>query len=120
MSTATSDNRMGTRRKLYYYLEVVDQKTGEEIGRLVDIHFSGMLLISEKELERNKQLDLRVLINDDQFDAPSGALDVQVLTRWSKLDVNPAYFVTGVQFVNITQSQERLIGELIQAIGFRD
>jgi hypothetical protein len=120
VGTATNDNRMGKRRKLYFYLEVLDQKTGETIGRLVDIHFAGMLLISDKELEPNKQFDLRVVINDPQFNAPSGALDVQVLTRWSKLDVNPSYYVTGVQFVNITQSQERLIGELIQAIGFRD
>jgi hypothetical protein len=96
VSKATSGNRLGTRRKLYYYLEVVDQKTGEEVGRLVDIHFSGMLLISEKELEPNKQLDLRVVINAPQFNAPSGALDVQVLTRWSKRDVNPSYSVTGV------------------------
>ncbi len=79
-----------------------------------------MLLISENELVPDKQHALRVLINDDQFDAPSGVLDVQVLTRWSKLDVNPSYYVTGVQFVNITQSQERLIGELILAMGFRN
>ncbi len=120
MNRTTSDNRMGARRKLYFYLKVLDQNTCEEVGRLVDIHFAGMLLISEQELEVDKQLDLRVMIDDVHLEHSPGKLDVQVLTRWSKQDVNPAYFVTGVQFVNVTPNQERLIGELIQAIGFRD
>ena len=87
---------------------------------MVDIHFSGMLLISEQELEVDKQMDLRVEIEEVHLEHSPGKLDVQVLTRWSKQDVNPAYFVTGVEFVNVTSSQEGLIGELIQAIGFRD
>ncbi len=86
----------------------------------MDIHFAGMLLISERKLEINKQFGLRLVINDVHLESGSGALDVQGLTRWSKQDVNPAYFVTGVQFVDVTTDQERLIGELIQAIGFRD
>ncbi len=120
MVFSTGENRLDARRKLYYYLKVIDRISGNEVGRLVDIHTSGMLLIGVRSLDPETKLDLRVLIDDDFLETMYGSLDVQVLVRWSKHDFNPDYYVSGVQFVNITKTQEQLIGELIKMIGFRE
>lgn len=119
MPTTSGDHRLFSRRKLFYYLQVLDRDTKAEVGRLVDIHVAGMLLIGTRPLESGARLNLRVIIGDELLETLYGNLDVQVLVRWSKQDVNPDYRVTGVQFVNITPEQERLIGELIRTIGFR-
>ncbi|HDQ40257.1 MAG TPA: PilZ domain-containing protein [Desulfonatronum sp.] len=120
MSAVIVNHRLHTRRKLYYYLEVIDKNSKIEVGRLVDIHVAGMLLIGTRRLDSGLKLDIRVLIDDDLLETKYGNLDVQVLVRWSKQDINPDYYVTGVQFVEITPEQEELINELIRTIGFRE
>ncbi len=116
----SDDYRLHARRKLYYYLPVIDRDTNAEIGRLVDIHVAGMLLIGTQSHAGGTRLNLRVLVDDELLETMFGRLDVQVVVRWSRQDVNPDYYVTGVQFVNIQPDQEMLVGELIRTIGFRE
>lgn len=119
MSDTSWSNRQHNRRKLFYYLEVIDRDTKATVGRLVDIHVAGMLLISTRRIESGLKLNLQVLIGDDLLETMYGKLDVKVLVRWSKQDINPDYYVTGLQFLDIAPDQEKLIGELIRTIGFR-
>lgn len=118
MSRVSGNDRRHNRRKLYYYLEVVGRDTGEEVGRLVDIHVAGMLLIGPRWFDAGRELNLRVVIDDEFMEAMYGKLDVKVLVRWCKQDVNPDYYVTGVQFVDVSSAQERLIDELIRTMAF--
>jgi len=118
MSRVSGNDRRHNRRKLFYYLEVVDRDTGEEVGRLVDIHVAGMLLISPRRFDGGRELNLRVVIDDEFMEAMHGKLDVKVLVRWCKRDVNPDYYVTGVQFEDLTSTQKSLIDELIRTMAF--
>lgn len=118
MSKISGDDRRHNRRKLFYYLAVVDRDTGEEVGRLVDIHVAGMLLTGPRRFDAGRELNLRVVVEDELMEAMYGKLDVKVLVRWCKQDVNPDYYVTGVQFVGVTSTQERLIDELIRTMAF--
>ena len=118
MSAAGMDKRQLSRRSLYYYLKVLDRDTGMEIGRLVDIHIAGLLLISDHKLESGQQINISVPIGDEALDAGPRSLEVKAQVRWSKQDVNPDYYVSGLQFDNITSKQETLINRLIRTIGF--
>jgi c-di-GMP-binding flagellar brake protein YcgR len=120
MPDTGTNNRLHARRKLYYYLEVINRDTETVIGRLVDIHVGGMLLIGERQLATGQHLNLRVLIGDDLLETMYGKLDVKVRVQWSKQDINPDYFVTGMQFLEITPKQEELIGELTRTISFQE
>jgi hypothetical protein len=119
MSFIGRENRQHQRRPLYFYLEVLDRETGKEIGRLVDIHVAGLLLVSETRHPSGQEFQLRVLVNDPQITSLHGELDVTAIVRWSKPDVNPAYFITGMQFGEISDQQEKIIDTLITRIGFK-
>lgn len=118
MSTP-GDYRLHPRRKLIYYLQVLDRDTNQEAGRLADIHIAGMLLIGPRRYAEGTLLNVRVLFDDEFLETIYGRLDARVAVRWCKQDVNPEYFVTGLQFVDITPNQEKLINELIRSIGFK-
>ena len=47
------NKRQHDRQHSIYYLKVVDQETGEQLGSLVDISEKGVMLVSEQELEMN-------------------------------------------------------------------
>ncbi len=119
MSFVGRESRQHQRRPLYYYLEVLDRETGEEVGRLVDIHVAGLLLISEIKYPSGQEFHLRVLVQDPLIKTLLGDLDVTAKVRWSKPDVNPAYFITGMQFGDISEQQEKIIDALISRIGFK-
>ena len=118
MSAAGMDKRQLSRRSLYYYLKVLDRDTGMEIGRLVDIHIAGLLLISEHKLENGKEINISIPVGDEELETVAKTLEIKAEVRWSKQDVNPDYYVSGLQFDNITSKQETLINRLIRTIGF--
>ena len=47
-----NENRNLVRRELIYYLKVTDRHTGQELGRLGDIHAEGMLILTPEPLSR--------------------------------------------------------------------
>ncbi len=119
MTVAGSDKRQFKRRSLYYYLQVLDRKTGREIGRLVDIHVAGLLIISRQSFKQDQEIDLRISLDDEALRSLSGKLDVRAVAKWCKQDVNRDYYVTGLQFTEISPAQENIIEDLVRIIGFR-
>ncbi len=120
MANILRNNRLHSRRKLFYYLEVVDLDTGSSVARLVDIHVAGMLLIGSHPFASGVEHNLRILIGENLLETLSGKLDVKVQVKWSKHDINPDYFVTGVEFVKTSPDQEEMIEKLIKTIGFKE
>lgn len=118
MSAMGRDKRQLSRKSLYYYLKVIDNDTGQEIGRLVDIHIGGLLLISKHKLENGKEVNISIPIGDEALEILSRSLEIKAQVRWSRQDVNPDYFVSGLQFDDLTSEQENLINTLIRTIGF--
>ena len=55
-----SEKRTLARRELIYYLKIHDLHSSSELGRLVDIHTNGLLLIAPKCLEVSREYDLSV------------------------------------------------------------
>lgn len=114
----TYEKRKLKRRHLIYYLRVFDQKTGQLLGRLVDITTEGIMLISEKPIEVNRTYKVRM------------ALPTQILRRsdmvfeavsvWSKRDVNPDFFATGFRITGVSEEDVAVVERLIHRYGFND
>ncbi len=119
MPIAGKDSRQYQRRTLYYYLRLLDRDTGEEIGRLVDIHVGGLLFISNEKFESGLEYNLRIPLKDEPVGAGSSYLDMKAVVRWSRQDINPDYYVTGMQFIDIDPGAEDVIEELVRKIGFK-
>jgi hypothetical protein len=104
------------RRNLLYYLQVVNQSTGDPIGRLVDITREGMMLVSEQALPIETIFQLRMLL-------PAGTLekthlDFEAKSLWCQQDVNPRFFDTGFQLLNVDLKDITTIEALITDYGF--
>jgi hypothetical protein len=114
------NHRNEQRRHLIYYLNVENRKTGESVGRVVDITGGGILVISNKTIASDEEISVKIELGDELLEKVHGHLEVDLVSRWSKPDVNPNYFVTGFSFTHVTEDQESIIDRIIKTIGFRD
>ncbi len=119
-SSDSNNKRKEDRRHLIYYLKVENRVTGELIGRVVDITRSGILLISVDKFDDLSEIPVKIELGDQLFERMHGHLELNIICRWSKQDVNPSYYVNGFSFLNQTEKDETIINKLIEALGFRD
>ena len=103
------------RRHLIYYLRVFDRATGDLVGHLVDVTAVGMMLISEAPLRTDTEFDLRMDLPPRLFE--SDAWEVSARSIWSRPDVNPAFWDTGLQCVVFTREDELVVSDLVTYYG---
>ncbi len=115
-----NEQRRQKRRHLIYYLDVRDIDTGESIGRIVDITTGGLLIISNTEYQAETSFNAVITLDSDALGEAQGELEVPIICRWSKSDINPDYFVNGFIFTELTKLKEQRIHRLISSLGFRD
>lgn len=112
------ERRKLKRRHLIYYLRVFEQGTNKLMGHLVDLTQEGIMLISEDPIEVNKVYHLRMILPSRMGGKEEWLFDAE--SRWCKKDVNPDFYDTGFQLLNLKQEGLEIISNLIQGFGFRD
>ena len=109
------EQRRQSRRELLYYLKITDRQTGQEIGRMADIHSEGMLVLSDKPLEAgliyHSELELPKSLGD-QGEPSKLPLDFEAV-RSRPGPKNSTYHETGVRFRNLDAPSLSLIRKLI-------
>ncbi len=103
------------RRELVYYLKISDRKTGEEIGRMADLHTEGMLVLSEKPLVVGK-------IHNAALDLPKtlqGPGRKEIFLTFEVVWSRPgpkcgSYKENGVHFLALDQNQRQAVTQLIE------
>jgi hypothetical protein len=109
-----SEKRTLERRELIYYLRVRDTRSNAELGRMVDIHQQGLLLMGEKRLPKDNEY--QIAIEMPLAMAEQGIPNVLVGARvmWSRPSDITSFLETGLKFLNLSQESmntiERLIG----------
>jgi len=117
MSVTVNDNRRrANRQALVYYLKVINLDTGKELGRVADITSAGMMLVGHTVLKK-KTYRVRIIMETTINNMPLEDLDVSVQVRWSKPDVNPELTLTGILFLDLSDTGRKIIGNLIKTIG---
>jgi hypothetical protein len=106
------------RRHLIYYLRVFDKGSGIEIGHLVDVTKEGMMLISERPLATGQTMDLYMLLPQEIFGREE--LGFQAQCMWSRPDINPSFFDSGLRLTGVDDKDKECIEDLIVQYGFRD
>jgi len=112
-----SDKRRLKRRNLIYYLSISNETDGNEFGRLVDITREGLMSISSDKKEAGSSFSLKLSLPA----AISGNTDLHLKGKavWCKKDVNPDYYVTGIQFQDVSKKDAEIIEELIDYFAFK-
>jgi hypothetical protein len=112
------EKRKLKRRHPIYYLPIMDQENNEMVGKLVDITSEGLMMISEKAVPTQKSYFLDIELPEEIYGQTH--LTFHAKSLWCKKDVNPEFFATGFQFLEITPEDIINIDYLIEHFGFND
>jgi PilZ domain len=110
------DRRKIKRRYLMYYSRVYVAEN--LIGHLVDITPQGAMLISEKPVETDKIVKLRMELSADVTDRPF--MEFIAKSLWCRPDIDPNFYNTGFELLGVSQSEIEIIEKIVEAYGFRD
>ncbi len=112
------DMRGVERRHLVFYLRVFDGMSSKVIGHIVDISSKGLMLICDNPVAVNENYRLRMRLPAEIADKDE--ILINATSRWCKQDVNPDFFITGFQILNLTADVEKYITCLIDDFSFKD
>ncbi len=112
------DRRKLKRRYLMFYSRVYDRKNGKMLGYLADMTIEGAMVISEEPIPTDEVYRLRIDLPEDIYG--KAYMNLEAHSVWSKPDVNPNFYMTGFQLLNVSSEDREIIQRIIQDYGFRD
>lgn len=113
-----SKSRIMKRRHLIYYLEVFDAETSALMGKLVDIITRGCKLVSRDAIPEDQKMTLKIILPDDFHSEKELVFEARSL--WSANAVNPDFFDTGLEVLDLGLAERKVIRRLIEQVGFND
>ena len=112
------DRRQFKRKHLFFYTRVFESKEGVLLGHLENITPLGLMVISEKPIELQKDFSLRIDLPEYEYNRTH--LDLHGRSVWSEPDVDPSFFTTGFQLFDVPEDDAEIIVRINQDYGFRD
>lgn len=112
------DFRTLKRRHLIYYLEVIDVESNQILGHLVDVTKRGIMLISKEPIEVGRAFFLRMKLPEGIADKPH--LEFHAKSVWTGKDINPDFYDTGFEVIDLSPMANENIQNLIEQMGFLD
>jgi hypothetical protein len=106
------EKRKHFRANLIYYLKVSDVNSQEPIGHLVDISLGGIKLLTDKEIDVNKDYHLSISLPEG---LTGKSLQIKAKSLWSKQDVNPNFNASGFVFTELQKEAHEIIEMLIRS-----
>lgn len=111
------ERRKIDRRYLTFFSRVVDRNNGRLLGYLADLTTGGALLIGDIPLKIGEVFQLRVDL-PEKF-ATQEQLDIEAKAVWSQPDIDPEFYKTGLQLVNISPKDLILLERVLSNFGSR-
>ena len=94
------------------YFNVIDRKTGESIGHLVDLTPEGLRILSKSPIDRGAEFDLNIELPTAIKSQPNIAAKARCV--WCEQDINPDFFNAGFEILSISPPYVEIIEILIQ------
>jgi len=112
-----SQERRKLSRKLFsYYMQVLDEYSGELIGQLADISTGGFKLESSQRLPANTTYTLR--IEQTREISPKSHITFSARTRWCQRDpYDPTIYNVGFQILDMTPADYEIFVAMFNAYG---
>ena len=115
-SSIMEEKRKHKRVQLIYYLQILDNETGKPLGNLVDISNGGLMMVGEEQMEAGKEFQLSVCLPEATYGNDS--ITFKANSRWSKVDMNPAFYASGYEFTEIGSNETKTVESLIENFSF--
>ena len=106
------------RRHILFYSRVFDRKTGVFLGYLGNMNEGGLMIISEDEIEVDRVYLLRIDLPEDIYSRT--VLNFKAKSVWCRKDVDPNFYNTGFQLVEISEDGKDIICQIIDDYAFRE
>jgi hypothetical protein len=109
-----SEKRNLERRELIYYLKVRDLASGKELGRMVDIHNQGLLLMGDLRLQAEKVYAISIEMPKAMMDQGIKNVTLKAKVMWARPSQTTSYTENGLKFVQPNLDAQRTIEKLIE------
>jgi len=107
----SSERRKLERHTVSSSLEVYDLETGHMLGRVVDLHVEGLMLLSDKPIEMYKSFALQINLPMTLNGMGEFLLDAQSL--WNRESIGGGQYWTGLQFTNVPDDARQCIEKMV-------
>ena len=112
------ERRKLKRRHIMFYSRVFDRQTGQMLGYLGNLTGEGVMLISETPLEVDVEYLLRLDLPEDIYKKP--ILNLRSKSVWCQPDIDPNFFTTGFQLMDVSEEDLNIIDQIVDDYGFRN
>ncbi|MDR3155451.1 MAG: hypothetical protein LBW85_14590 [Deltaproteobacteria bacterium] len=102
------------RRELIYYLRVRDSDTDEELGRMVDIHNKGLLIMGTKALVPERVYGISIEMPKAMMEQGINNVSSQAKVMWSRPSKTTSFLENGLMFIKPGLEASRTIDRLIE------
>lgn len=109
-----AEKRSLERRELIYYLRVRDVRTNKELGRMVDIHQKGLLLMGEKNLIKDREYTIAIEMPKAMTEQGIPNVTVAAKVMWARPSTTTSFLETGLMFLNLSPESVNTIERLIE------
>ena len=106
-----TDNRTNDRKTTDSKIVVVDLDSGENIGSLLNISISGLMLLSQSPIELDKLYRLEIQLTS-KVNGKS-VLQVGADALWNNALNGDQYFWTGFQIIDISENDLTIIRQFL-------
>lgn len=94
-------------------LEVYDLDSGHLLGRVVDLHAEGLMLLSEQPIELNRAWALQVNLPMNLNGMSEFMLDAE--SRWNRESIAGGQYWTGLQFTHLPEDSRLCIERMVSS-----
>ena len=95
-------------------LEVFDLDTGDHLGRVVDLHVEGLMLLSDRPVDLFRSFALQVNLPMSLNGVREFLLDAESL--WNRESINGKQYWTGMHFTNLPEDSRLCIERMASAL----
>ena len=110
------EKRKHKRINLIFYLEILDNETGKPLGNLADISNGGLMMVGDEQMETGKEFLLSLCLPEATYGQK--IINFKAHPRCSKVDVNPTFYASGYEFIEIGPVETKTIESLIDNFSF--
>jgi hypothetical protein len=102
------------RRELIYYLRVRDTATDQELGRMVDIHKNGLLVMGPRSLVPERVYSISIEMPKAMMEQGITNVTSKAKVMWSRASQTTSFLENGLMFIEPGLETGRTIERLIE------
>ncbi len=112
------ERRKTGRLSVSYYLPVLDSKTEQVVGHLVDISSTGLMIDCKEPLPTNLDFDLRLDLVGDLAEKPF--VEFSARSKWCRADpIQPFMYNAGMEITKIAPDDSAIVQRIADRYGRR-